>query len=151
MKKNILLLALAFITMSINAQTAEKGGSEFNLENKVAIQGYDPVAYFENNKAILGIKDFSTELNGAIYYFSNEGNKKLFIKNPTQYIPQFGGYCAYGMSEGHKAPITPEAFTIVDNKLYLNYNLKVKEMWLKDQKGHIAKANENWSKLTNPK
>lgn len=151
MKKSILLLALTFITMSLNAQTAAKRKSEFNLENKVAIQGYDPVAYFENNKATLGSKDITTEVNGAVYYFSNEGNKKLFLNNPKQYQPQFGGYCAYGMSEGHKAPITPEAFTIVDNKLYLNYNLKVKELWLKEQKERIVKASENWSKLTDTK
>ncbi|MBF2708426.1 YHS domain-containing (seleno)protein [Flavobacterium soyangense] len=151
MKKKILLLALTFITMSINAQTVAKITTEYNLDNKVAIQGYDPVAYFVNNKAALGSKDITTELDGVIYYFSNEGNKKLFLNNPTQYQPQFGGYCAYGISEGHKAPITPEAFTIVDNKLYLNYNLEVKEIWLKNQKEHIAKAIENWSKITDTK
>lgn len=148
MKNTIFLLVLAFISITAIAQNTVKREVELNLENKVAIQGFDPVAYFESNKATLGTKDISTELNGAIYYFSNEENRKLFLNNPTQYQPQFGGYCAYGMSEGHKAHITPEAFTIVDNKLYLNYNLKVKELWLKEQKERIVKANENWSKLT---
>ena len=79
--------------------------------------------------------------------FSSESNKALFLKDPAQYEPQFGGYCAYGMSNGYKAPIQPEAFTIVDNKLYLNYSLKVKEMWLKDQAARIEKANRTWEKL----
>lgn len=151
MKNAIFLLVLAFISTAAIAQNTIKREAEFNLENKVAIQGFDPVAYFESNKATLGNKDISAELNGAIYYFSNEENKIVFLKNPSYYQPQFGGYCAYGMSEGHKAPIMPEAFTIVDNKLYLNYNLKVKEMWLKEQKERIVRANENWDKLTDNK
>lgn len=151
MKNAFFLLVLAFISATAIAQNTVRREANFNLENKVAIQGFDPVAYFESNKAILGTKDISAELNGAIYYFSNEENKIVFLKNPSYYQPQFGGYCAYGMSEGHKAPIMPEAFTIVDNKLYLNYNLKVKEMWLKEQKERIVKANENWAKLTGNK
>ena len=66
-------------------------------------------------------------------------------------MPQFGGYCAYGMSEGYKAPIQPEAFTVVDNKLYLNYNLEVREMWLKDQKNRIEKASKTWEKIKKEK
>lgn len=151
MKNYIFSLAFALISIATVAQTESKSANDFNLENKVAIQGFDPVAYFESNKATLGTKDINTEHNGAIYYFSSEANKILFLKNPSQYLPQFGGYCAYGMSEGHKAPVTPEAFTIVDNKLYLNYNLKVKEMWVKKQKECIEKANENWEKLTSTK
>jgi len=135
----LICLLVALTATTIFAQT--------NLKNKIAIQGYDPVAYFEINKAIEGKEEITSEFNGAIYYFSSENNKTLFLKNPEQYIPQFGGYCAYGMSEGYKAPIQPEAFTIVDNKLYLNYNLEVKEMWLKDQENRIAKAAKTWEKI----
>ena len=141
--KKLIFLLVALIANSVFAQT--------NVENKIAIQGYDPVAYFESNKAIEGKKEITFEFNGAIYYFSSENNKTLFLKNPEQYLPQFGGYCAYGMSEGYKAPIQPEAFTVIDNKLYLNYNLEVKEMWLKDQKKRIEKASKTWEKIKKEK
>lgn len=141
--KKLINLVVVLITTSIFAQP--------NVENKIAIQGYDPVAYFESNKAIEGKKEITSEFNGAIYYFSSENNKSLFLKNPELYMPQFGGYCAYGMSEGYKAPIQPEAFTVIDNKLYLNYNLEVREMWLKDQKNRIEKASKTWEKIKKEK
>jgi len=142
MKKFILIL-FVFCSIWTNAQTA----NEHNLTNGLALQGYDPVAYFENSKAIQGKEVFSVEYNGARYQFSSESHKARFLKNPSQYEPQYGGYCAFGMSNGYKAPIQPEAFTIVNNKLYLNYNLKVKEQWLKEQTNRIEKADVNWKKL----
>lgn len=145
MKKQILILLIAVLSAASFAQTS-KSAKHVNTENGLAIQGYDPVAYFENSKAVKGNKEITATFQEATYYFSTENNKTIFLKNPTQYIPQFGGYCAYGMSEGYEAPIKPEAFTIVDNKLYLNYNLKVKETWVKDQANRIQKANENWNK-----
>lgn len=145
MKKQFLILLIAVVSASTFAQTS-KSAKHVNTESGVAIQGYDPVAYFENSKAIKGNKEITATFQDATYYFSTENNKTLFLKNPTQYMPQFGDYCAYGMSEGYEAPIKPEAYTIVDNKLYLNYNLKVKETWLKDQANRIQKANENWNK-----
>ena len=143
MKKQILILFVAFLATTTFAQTAK----HINLKNNVAIQGYDPVAYFESNQALEGNKEIKSEYNGAVYYFSSENNKALFLKTPAQYEPQFGGFCAYGMSEGYEAPIQPEAFTIVDNKLFLNYNLKVKELWTKKQTARIEKAIENWEKI----
>lgn len=141
-KKQILILFVALLSATTFAQAPK----HINLKDNVAIQGYDPVAYFESNKAVKGNKEITATFQDATYYFSTENYKKIFLKNPSQYIPQFGGYCAYGMSEGYEAPIKPEAFTIVDNKLYLNYNLKVKETWLKDKEKRIQKANENWNK-----
>jgi YHS domain-containing protein len=145
MKKQILILLMAVVSVTSFGQTS-KSAKHINTEKSVAIQGYDPVAYFESSKATKGSKEIAATFLEKTYYFSSESNKAIFLKNPTQYIPQFGGFCAYGMSEGHEAPIQPEAFTIVDNKLYLNYNLKVKELWLKDQANRIQKANENWNK-----
>ncbi len=145
MKKQILVLLLAVVSATTFAQTT-KSAKHINAEKSIAIQGYDPVAYFVSNKATKGSKEIAATFQETTYYFSNEDNKALFLKNPAQYIPQFGGFCAYGMSEDHEAPVQPEAFTIVDNKLYLNYNLKVKELWLKDQANRIQKANENWNK-----
>lgn len=143
MKESILILFVAFLSTTTFAQTAK----HINLKNNVAIQGYNPVAYFEINKPTEGKKEIKSEYNGAIYYFSSESTKALFLKNPSQYKPQFGGFCSYGMSEGYEAPIQPDVFTIVENKLYLNYNLKVKEMWSKEQTTRIEKAIVNWENI----
>lgn len=140
MKKSIVILVISFLSATSFAQNSERR----NLENKLAIQGFDPVAYFKSDKAVEGKSEIKVEYNGAVYQFSSEENKALFLKNPTMYEPQYGGFCAYGMSKGYEAPIKPEAFTIVDQKLYLNYNLKVKEMWSKDQQQFIKLANSNW-------
>ena len=145
MKNQILILMVAFLSATTFSQTRK----DLNLKDKIAIQGYDPVAYFESNKAVKGKKEITAEYDTAIYYFSTQENKALFQKNPAHYTPQFGGFCAYAMSEGKKATILPQAFTIVDNKLYLNYNLEVRELWLKEQSARIVKANSNWEKIKN--
>ena len=140
MKKILLLLFIGVASVQINAQNQY-------LKNGVAIQGYDVVAYFESNKAIEGKSEINAKYNEATYFFSSEKNKELFLKNSEKYAPQFGGYCAYGVSENHTSPTDPQAFTIVDEKLYLNYNLKVKELWSKDRESRILRANENWKNL----
>lgn len=145
MKKQILWLFVVLFSATTFAQTPHKE-KHVNTKNGVAIQGYDPVAYFENNQATKGNKEITANYQEAVYYFSSNENKETFLKNPSQYVPQFGGFCAYGMSEGYEAPVQPEAFTIVDNKLYLNYNLKVKETWLKDKENRIERAHKNWEK-----
>lgn len=141
--KKIVFIVIAFLSITAQAQKS----SEYNQENGIALQGFDPVAYFESSKAIKGTKEFSVTHNGVVYQFSSEKNKALFLNNPIHYEPQYGGYCAYGMSNGYKAPIEPEAFTIVNGKLYLNYSLKVKETWVKEQSARIAKANKNWEEV----
>jgi len=139
MKKHILVLFVALLSIATFAQT------EKTSENKVAIKGYDPVAYFQEVKAIKGDKSISAIQSGKTYYFASENNKASFLKNPTAYEPQYGGYCAYGMSEGYEAPIQPEAFAIVDKKLYLNYNIRIRTDWQKQQKDRIAKGDVNWA------
>ncbi len=139
--KNLIQLCLVLMTMSISAQN--------NLKDGVAIQGYDPVAYFVEGKAVLGLKEIKTQYDNATYYFATEVNKEEFVKNPDKFVPQYGGYCAYGLSKGYKAPIDPKAFTIVEDKLYLNYSLDVKAEWMKQREERIVKANENWEKIKN--
>ena len=109
-----------------------------------AIRGYDPVAYFVQGKPVKGNKAFTYEWNGADWKFANSQNLAAFKKSPEEYAPQYGGYCAYGTADGHKAPIDPEAWTIVNGKLYLNYDKHVKALWTKDQQGLINKADRNW-------
>jgi YHS domain-containing protein len=139
--KNLIQLCLVLMTMSISAQNNLKGG--------VAIQGYDPVAYFVEGKAVLGLKEIKAQYDNANYYFATEVNKEEFVKNPDKFVPQYGGYCAYGLSKGYKVPIDPKAFTIVEDKLYLNYSLDVKAEWMKQREERIVKANENWEKIKN--
>jgi YHS domain-containing protein len=126
---------------------------EFNLEKKVAIQGYDPVSYFTQKKAIKGKPTISTTYEGVIYNFSSQTNKDTFIKNPTIFEPQYGGWCAYAMgNSGEKVEIDPETFKIIDNKLYLYYNAyfnNTLKSWNKDEVNLKKKADFNWKKFIN--
>ncbi len=119
--------------------------------NGVAIRGYDAVAYFVDKAAVQGSKDFSFNWQEVEWHFKDQKNLEAFKSNPEKYAPQFGGYCAYGVSENHKSPTDPKAFTIVDDKLYLNYNAKVKELWVVDIPGKISLGEKNWVELKDKK
>jgi YHS domain-containing protein len=138
---SILLLALL-----ISAASYAQDVKYFNT-NGAAINGYDPVAYFTQNKAVAGTDNYATDWSGSKWKFISQANLDSFKLAPEKYAPQYGGYCAYGCSENHKAPTDPNAFTIVGNKLYLNYSLKVKELWLKDTTGKIKVADAYWPAL----
>lgn len=143
MKKGILVTA--FIVVSAASLFAQKA-EVFNTSND-AIRGYDPVAYFTDGKPVKGSENLTYQWKEANWHFSSKDNLDLFMKNPEKYAPQYGGYCAYGMSEGHKAPTDPKAWTIVDGKLYLNYSLDVKQSWVKNQKERIGQADKNWPQI----
>jgi YHS domain-containing protein len=113
----------------------------------IAIKGYDSVAYFDQSKAVKGSAKFEFVWNGAKWQFATAAHRNAFAKEPAKYAPQYGGYCAYGVSQGHAVPVDPEAWKIVDGKLYLNYNKDIQKEWFKDIPGHINEANENWPKL----
>ena len=81
---------------------------------------------------------------GATYLFASTADRDLFVASPEKYIPQYGGFCAYGTALGHKAPIDPEAFTIIDGLLYLNYDKSIWATFNEDPVGYIGKANTNW-------
>lgn len=115
-----------------------------NVEDGIAIKGYDPVAYFTDNKPIKGVPAYKADYEDATYEFASEAHRALFAAAPAKYAPQFGGFCAYGTSQGHKADIDPTAFTIVDGKLYLNYSLQVRTIWKQDIPGYIRKAEQEW-------
>ncbi|MFT3908160.1 MAG: YHS domain-containing (seleno)protein [Ferruginibacter sp.] len=143
MKKNILMLA--FMLLTTFTLFAQK--SQVFVKSGVAINGYDPVAYFKKNKPVKGDEQFSFKWNEANWLFSSQENLDSFKMNPLKFAPQYGGYCAYGMSEGHKASTEPGAWTIVNEKLYLNYNSKVKTYWNKDQAKRIEDADKKWPEL----
>ncbi len=112
-----------------------------------AIRGYDPVAYFTESKPVEGKKAFSHKWKGATWYFASEKNRDLFRADPEKYAPRYGGYCAYAVSRGYTASIVPEAWKIVDGKLYLNYSKGVQRAWEQDIPGNIKSADKNWPGL----
>lgn len=112
--------------------------------NNIAVNGYDVVSYFTRQQAVQGSSEWYTEWAGAVWHFSSAENRQLFIQHPESYAPQYGGFCAYGASRGYLAPTDPQAFTIHEGKLYLNYDLNVRSIWVKDMSGRIAKADKFW-------
>jgi YHS domain-containing protein len=142
MKRLLVSVLLSVIVFATYGQR-----SEIFAPNGKAIKGYDPVAFFNISKAVLGSDSLAYHYKGATWIFSSRENLNLFKASPGQYAPQFGGYCAYGMADGHKAPTETDTWSIVEGKLYFNYNQKVKSSWLKDQPEFIKKANVNWPLL----
>jgi YHS domain-containing protein len=112
-----------------------------------AILGHDPVAYFTQNKAVKGEDRFTFQWMGANWKFASAAHREAFKADPQRYAPQYGGYCAYGTSQGYLVKVDPTQFAIIDGKLYLNFNAKVHEMWLKDPAGYIKTADARFPAL----
>jgi len=110
----------------------------------LAVSGYDPVAYFTDGKPVEGKSEFEYEWQGATWRFANAKNLDAFKADPAAYAPQYGGYCAWAVSQGYTASADPKAWRIVGKKLYLNYNQDVQKTWEQDAAGNISKANANW-------
>ena len=119
-----------------------------NLDSSgLALQGYDPVAYFQGGKPQKGLSQFSATHEGATYYCASAKNRATFEKDPAKYAPQFGGYCAYGVSAGGLFPVDVNTGTIVEGRLVLNKNTDVAAMFAKDRDGYVAKADKQWPGL----
>ncbi len=142
-----ILFALSFVFIMSGYGIAQKS-PVFKTDGK-AIRGYDPVAFFTGQKAVAGNEKYTYEWNDATWMFSDKKHLDSFMASPEKYAPQYGGYCAYGASdgEGHKAPTQADTWAIVDGKLYFNYNNKVKEAWSKKTDENIQKADKNWGTL----
>jgi YHS domain-containing protein len=141
MKRSMsVMLLLTLISFATYSQTS----GEIFTTTDGAIRGYDPVSFFIEKKPVKGVKDFSVEWRNALWYFSSSSNLEAFKAEPEKYAPQYGGYCAFGTAEGHKAPTQTDTWTILDGRLYFNYNKEVQREWLKDTKGYIQKADVNW-------
>lgn len=151
--RHLILIAFLLISSLFFAQkSTEERTKQFNLEKGIAIQGYDPVAYFTSKKAVKGSSKISAKYSGVTYYFSTEDNKKTFTSNASKYEPQYGGWCAYAMGEnGEKVEVDPETFKILDGKLFLFYNAffnNTLKSWNKNEKNLKLKADANWKNLT---
>ena len=121
--------------------------SNKSLLSGVAIKGYDPVAYFTKQAPVKGSKSHRYEWKQAVWHFSSFENLKLFKASPEKYAPQYGGYCAYAVSQGGTANIDPTQFTILNDKLYLNYNKSINKKWTANREAFIEQADLNWPKL----
>lgn len=140
------LFGLVILLLSFASFAADEVSTGI-FSNK-AVSGYDTVAYFTQGKPIKGDSKWQTQYKGADWYFSSQANLDTFIADPEAYAPQYGGYCAWAVSAKNGfAPSDPNQWSIINGKLYLNYNAEVKALWDADRAGHISTADQNWPTL----
>lgn len=143
MKKTVLTLALwlcASAALALDPVNKTLFGGK-------AIKGYDPVAYFTDGGPRKGDKQFTHEWKGATWFFASAAHRDAFAKEPEKYAPQYGGYCAWAVSQNSTADIDPDAWKMVNGKLYLNYDKDIQAKWERERDGNIRKADANWPKL----
>lgn len=141
-RRHLLLSAFAAPALALPA-TARERAPEVYAELGVAIDGSDPVAYFDDKGPVMG-EDHGLKWRGAKWYFATARNAARFEADPKAFAPQFGGYCAYAASRGYLAPTVPEAWTLHGGRLYLNASLRARALWLSDVEGNVAKGHANW-------
>ena len=141
------LLLVALGALGCAAPASAGGAVNASSLTGTAIDGYDPVAYFTQGRPVEGESEFAHDWMDATWYFASAENRDRFAAAPDKYAPQYGGYCAWAVAHGYTAKIDPAAWTIVDDKLYLNYSKDVQSQWLQDIPGNIAKGDANWPKI----
>jgi len=143
-----IVIALTVTSCGLIPSQAQSSINAVNVdESRLAIKGYDPVAYFTLAKPVQGSAKFTAEHLGATYYFSSAQHQSMFKRDPNKYAPQYGGYCAFGVSKEYKFDIDPEAWAVVDDKLYLNLNQKVQNRWVVNKEELIVDANTVWTQI----
>jgi YHS domain-containing protein len=140
------LVFAGFLTLTL-AAAASAVEPVFTDDLGQAVRGFDPVAYFTDGKPVPGQAEFSFPYQGAIWRFTSAEHRDLFKADPAKYAPQYGGYCAYAVSLGKTAPIDPQAWRIVEGKLYLNKNPGIQKDWEEDIPGNISKGDANWPRI----
>ena len=118
-----------------------------NTQDGAAIGGYDPIAYHDGLGPVAGRREFTHRWDGATWRFASAANRDRFAADPARYAPAYGGFCAYAASEGYTATIEPNAWRLVDGRLYLNYSMAVRDRWEQDRPGRISRADANWPEL----
>lgn len=140
----LITCTVLLLTLSALAATAFAGATVNVDKSGTALQGYDPVAFFTDSKPVQGKEEFHSSYHDATYRFASAEHQQMFEKEPAKYEPQFGGYCAYGVSQGHLAPVKIDAFQIVDGRLLMQYDAGVTKEFNKDQAGSLKTADEKW-------
>lgn len=142
---SVLIVVLGIAgAMTLRGQTP----GSINAANGVAIQGYDAVAYHTQQQAVKGQRAYTHIWRGVTFQFASAENRDRFAASPEAFVPEFGGFCAYGVSRGYAVDIDPQAFAVVEGKLYLNYSKRVQAAWNQDRAGYIEKARRNWPKVS---
>lgn len=130
------------------AQENREAGPVLTTDSGVAIEGYDPVAYFTNGAATRGKSEFTANYNGATWWFANAEHRDLFQANPEDYAPAYGGWCAFGMAEGYAAETDPvNAWSIHEGRLYLNWDAEISAEWNADRAGYLQRSESNWPEV----
>lgn len=134
---------LATLLVSLHASAGE-----FFEKEGAALRGYDPVAYFHEMRPVKGSAEHTVQYRGSTFHFSSKANRDDFAATPEKFAPQYGGFCAFGTAGGYKAAIDPAQFSVIDGKLYLNYNRDVQAKWKTGLPGYIAKADQRWPEVS---
>ncbi|WP_353217749.1 YHS domain-containing (seleno)protein [Sandarakinorhabdus sp.] len=141
-------IAIAAVAIVVPGAAAAKPAQVYTgTFSNLALSGYDPVAYFTQGKPVKGLPQFTTSYNGADWQFASAADLAAFKANPAKYAPQYGGHCAWAVSQNYTASADPQVWKIVEGKLYVNYNAEVGEKWSKNIPALIKSANVNWSKM----
>lgn len=139
-----MMSATLLVAPAILLPTVAQAAEEVNINNGLAVHGYDVVAYFTQGKPVEGNDQYTAQYDGATYQFASAEHRDLFKADPAKYAPQYGGFCAFGTAMGRKFDGDPQAWHIADGKLYLNLNKDVQARWKQDIPGFIRGANHNW-------
>lgn len=148
LRRFVILFAVMLLPVA-GAGTAQAGKVWFEggLFGGAAVRGHDVVAYFTDRKPVEGRREYSHDWNGTTWHFASAAHRDSFAAEPEKYAPQYGGFCAWAVSQGYTAPVDPDAWRIVDGKLYLNYSRSVQQQWAEDVPGNIFRADLNWPGL----
>lgn len=150
-RRSLLAVALMIPVAGTILRPALAREPEIYAPGGVALQGYDPVAYFTTGKPVKGSPDHALMWRGATWYFASAESQEAFEMNPQAYAPQYGGYCAYAMTKGAISPTAPEAFAVAGGQLYLTYSTEVRAIWEEDIDGNVALADLHWPEVMNKK
>lgn len=143
-RRSLLIAASAAPLAALATGPAFAATPEIYAEGGIAIDGSDAVAYFTDGAPVAGSAEHELTWKGTTWRFSSEANRAAFEADPQAYAPQFGGYCAFAVAQGYTAPTVPEAWTVYEGKLYLNFSRRVQRRWERDIPGNIALGNANW-------
>lgn len=147
-RRGLLAFAAAIALPAAASASAGRPVNTLGSAEGIAIDGYDPVAYFREGGPRKGLPEHALKHGGATWHFASAQNRALFSADPERYKPAYGGFCAYGTSRGYLVKIEPEAWSIVDGRLYLNYDLGVRETWARDTAKYLDRSEKNWPRLT---
>ena len=148
-RRSFLLTGAGFAALVLTPGIAVAGKAKVYMPGGAGASGYDVVAYFTESRPVKGDLAISVSHDGAKWYFASEDNRQAFLANPAKHAPQYGGYCAFAVSQGYTASTDPEAWTVHDGKLYLNYSKGVRSRWERDVPGYISLGNRNWPAVLN--